>query len=279
MTIVSKKTVGLILVSAGMLVTSLAMAAGNVANTKHNFAIGGGSAMYQSTQISEVCIFCHTPHNAGRTRQLWNKVNNGASPTFATFRLYTSSGTLTTVTRNSKLTASSPSLLCLSCHDGKTAMNVLHSSSTGVSASGDGYPAGSKYISQSVSGFAAFPMASGPTYDFFTFSFTGPTVALGTTGGNTAGDNLTDDHPIGFSYSAVLSERAAAPGGLRTLANVNGPTYGNGSIRFFGGNNVVECSTCHDPHVDYSPAGNPLLKPFLVMDNTGSKLCLSCHDK
>lgn len=273
MTIVSKKSVGLALIATGVLVTSLAFAAGNVANTKHNFAVGGNSYVYASTSISQVCVFCHTPHNSGQTRLLWNKASNAAP----NFRLYTSSGTLTNVTRTqSSLGANSPSLLCLSCHDGKTAMNVLHTSGTGITAVAaglSGYPAGSRLESGSV----PLVMPSGPIYDFFSGT-NGPAMALGTTGGDTtAGENLTDDHPIGFSYSDVIAERAPAPGGLRTLANVNSQS-GN-SIRFFGTKNKVECSTCHDPHVDYSASGNPLLKPFLVMDNTGSKLCLSCHDK
>lgn len=276
MTIVSKKTVGLVLITAGVFVTSLAMAAGNVANTKHNFSIGGGTGVYQSTTISEVCIFCHTPHNAGQARLLWNKASNAAP----NFRMYTSSGTLTTVTRTqSAFDANSPSLLCLSCHDGKTAMNVLHTSGTGITAAAaglSGYPAGSRLES------GAVPLTMpGPAYDFFTGTFA-PSMNLGRAadGSNDLqGDNLTDDHPIGFSYSDVLAERPAASGGLRTMVNVNSAANANGSIRFFGTKNKVECSTCHDPHVDYSASGNPLLKPFLVMDNSGSKMCLSCHDK
>ena len=267
-----QKTVVLALIASGVLVSSLAIAAvSNVANTKHNFAIGGGTGQLQSTTISQVCIFCHTPHNAGQTRLLWNKANNTAT----NFRLYTSSGTLRNVTRTqSALSANSPSLLCLSCHDGKTAMNVLHSSSSGADASGAGYPAGSKFI-QTAAGFAPVVM-SGPIWNMGSGSFD-PSMNLGraSDGSNdTLGNNLTDDHPIGFNYQAVLDERSA---GLFTIAQVN--TKSSNSIRFFGSNNKVECSTCHDPHVDYSATGNPLLKPFLVMDNSGSKLCLSCHDK
>jgi predicted CXXCH cytochrome family protein len=40
---------------------------------------------------------------------------------------------------------------------------------------------------------------------------------------------------------------------------------------FFGGN--VECASCHDVH---DQAGTSFL---LVMDNAGSAMCLSCHDK
>jgi hypothetical protein len=48
-------------------------------------------------------------------------------------------------------------------------------------------------------------------------------------------------------------------------------------VRFFGATNFVECSTCHDPHVDYFTA--PDYTPFLITPNTGSNLCLACHIK
>jgi predicted CXXCH cytochrome family protein len=37
----------------------------------------------------------------------------------------------------------------------------------------------------------------------------------------------------------------------------------------------IECTTCHDPHV---PNNDPALPMFLVRSNTGSTICLACHD-
>jgi hypothetical protein len=100
---------------------------------------------------------------------------------------------------------------------------------------------------------------------------TAPSMNLGMTSGNaTAGDNLTDDHPIGFSYSDVYGERAA---GLIAKGSVDA------KIRFFGSNDRVECSTCHDPHIDASKPADVGQKYFLVKSNAGSALCLSCHNK
>jgi hypothetical protein len=274
MKLLSQKTVALASLATGVLVSSLAVAAvSNVANTKHNFAIGGNSQAYQSTQISEVCVFCHTPHNSGNTRLLWNKARNSAP----NFRLYTSSGTLRSVTKNqSSLTANSPSLLCLSCHDGKTAMNVLHNSPVpGPSATGAGYGANTVYVQTSTAFNPVVMPATGP-YDFFTGT-NGPSMSIGLAavqGDTTSGVNLTDDHPIGFSYSAAYAERAT---GLNPVATV--ATKSTNAVRFFGTTGKVECSSCHDPHVDYSASGNPALKPFLVMSNAQSALCLACHNK
>lgn len=270
MKVLPQKAVVLIAIATGVLAASLAMAGvGNVSNTKHNFKVGGVSQVYTAQDGSgadQVCIFCHTPHNAGSAQLLWNKANNSTP----SFRLYTSSKTLTAATRGSILLSDSPSLLCLGCHDGKTAMNILHSSSAGVLASGvpgaTGYPAGSKLIPSSNYGATPLVMPAGqwnPLLEAYD-----PSMNLGMSGGDTTGLNLTDDHPIGFNYAAA----AGADTGLHAIGVAS-----SGGVRFFGPNNKVECSTCHDPHVDTSVT--PDLKPFLVKSNVGSGLCLTCHNK
>ena len=37
----------------------------------------------------------------------------------------------------------------------------------------------------------------------------------------------------------------------------------------------VECASCHDPHVEETATR----KTFLRIANTGSALCLTCHNK
>jgi predicted CXXCH cytochrome family protein len=264
------KTSGLVLllvVAIAVAAASLAQAAtGNIRTSKHDFSSGtGGSPQWTpETSISEVCVFCHTPHNAGRTNALWNKAGLNSA---TNFRLYTSSKTLTSITKQSKLTADSPSLLCLSCHDGKTAMNVMHNSGTGASA-GPSYPAGAKFASGASGIYAHGEFDDG-------FGGTLPSINIGGIrlpdgtfpdgSAASAGDNLTDDHPIGFDYKLAAQEKGSS---LRPVGTVNN------KIRFFNGvsSYKVECSTCHDPHSTTSP-------PFLVMSNTGSALCLACHNK
>ena len=254
---------------------------GNIKNTVHNMSSIAppgflGTRHWYSGETDQICIFCHTPHNAQPAQPLWNKVN----PTQA-FKMYTSSATLTTVAKG--VTAPGPeSLLCLSCHDGRTAINILHNSSVGVDAGG-----GKKKVG----------MGGGPlyTYDDPTSpegigvpmnidNMTNPNdyrANLGKDASNRfAGNNLMDDHPISFSYTAAYDEKGSA-----ALNAINIPK-GQG-FRFFGSNNRMECSTCHDPHVDYgmdfdknpTGTGNTALRPFLVRDNNGSAMCLACHNK
>ncbi len=265
-----KKYVVFALIAAATLTATAAMAATGVANTKHNLAIGGPSNVFSAAPASgltQVCIFCHTPHNAGQNKLLWNKANNSN----INFRLYTSSATLTnTVKKFSSLPAGSPSLLCLGCHDGKTAMNILHNTTNGVdpvAAGAIGYPAGSRLIPKQ-NGQAVPVVMPDPVTDMFTGQ-TAPAMNIGGPNGS-AGDNLTDDHPIGFSYSNAYTDKGVGKG----LHDWNGM---DSKVRFFGASKRVECSTCHDPHID--PVAYPNQKPFLVKSNVGSALCLTCHDK
>jgi predicted CXXCH cytochrome family protein len=265
-----KNTVLLATVATVVLISSFALAAtSKVAGGKHDFSAAGQSSQYKAplgTLGDQVCIYCHTPHNAGQNRLLWNKAGNGNT----TFRLYTSSGTLSNATKASVLSANSPSLICLSCHDGKTAMNVLHTAGSGVTANGAASSAGgtlSGYPSGSMLAFGSTGIVmSTPTWMFGTYV---PAAGLG----GTSGVDLTDDHPIGFSYSAVLTEPTHAAG-LWSVLQVG--TNSAQRVKLFGSTNKVECSSCHDPHVDNTDGTQ---KPFLVMPNAGSALCLSCHNK
>lgn len=93
------------------------------------------------------------------------------------------------------------------------------------------------------------------------------TIGLYGTGVGNIGTDLSNDHPISFTYDAALC--IADPG-------LNDPTTTpvlNGTITtqmLFGGQ--LECASCHDVH-DNSYGY------FLRMDNTNSALCLTCHNK
>lgn len=69
------------------------------------------------TQTDEICIFCHTPHNAleNTAAPLWNH-----TVTTQTFDSY-ASDTLTAT----GLTPGAESKTCLSCHDGVTGVNAF----------------------------------------------------------------------------------------------------------------------------------------------------------
>jgi predicted CXXCH cytochrome family protein len=113
------------------------------------------------------------------------------------------------------------------------------------------------------------------------------TVAIDSFGANTGtnfmatdaagyvGQDLSDDHPIGFTYGTALS--TADPGLYDPTATDAGLTLKPGNINvamlFGAGDDQLECASCHDAH-DAAGVGS-----FLRKDNTNSDLCLTCHNK
>ncbi|MBI3996248.1 MAG: cytochrome c3 family protein [Candidatus Omnitrophica bacterium] len=86
-----------------------------IAGTKHNLSASGPGSVKAPGASDDVCIFCHTPHNANPSRALWNQALPGAA-----YTLYTSvtlKATLQQPTGSSRL--------CLSCHDGTLALGNL----------------------------------------------------------------------------------------------------------------------------------------------------------
>jgi predicted CXXCH cytochrome family protein len=79
-------------------------------------------------------------------------------------------------------------------------------------------------------------------------------------GANNLGTDLSADHPISFVYDAALAARDP---------QINTPSTLPKTVRL-DAQNRLQCIACHNPHDNQF--GN-----FLVMDNTGSALCLTCH--
>ena len=169
------------------------------------------------------------------------------------------------------VTASTEARVCIFCHTPHHATAVtplwsrktsnaiynLYGSSTLVAQPGQ--PTGSSRLCLSchdgtiangmLEGFTeAIPMSGGVT-----------TMPLGLTNLET---DLSDDHPISFAYTSTL---AAQRGEL------SDPLSLPAEIKLEEGE-MLQCTSCHNPHKN--PHGM-----FLVMDNTGSALCLSCHSK
>jgi predicted CXXCH cytochrome family protein len=86
-----------------------------ISGSKHDFSGKGWGT-------NEICIFCHTPHNAKTV----TGYNTGSAPlwnhmvTSATYTLYSSS-----TLKQTPLQPRGPSKLCLSCHDGTVAIDSL----------------------------------------------------------------------------------------------------------------------------------------------------------
>ena len=89
------------------------------------------------------------------------------------------------------------------------------------------------------------------------------------TGQTLIGTDLSDDHPLSFTYDAAL---ASADGGLHDPTTTNSGLGGTITQDMLIGNKV-QCASCHDVH-----NGSGINK-LLRKSNSGSDLCLTCHDK
>lgn len=87
-------------------------------------------------------------------------------------------------------------------------------------------------------------------------------------GAKSLGTNLSDDHPVSFTYDAAL---VTADGGLKAITSAGIGTGTIAGTMLTAGK--VQCSSCHDVH---NGAG---IAKLLVKSNAASALCLTCHNK
>lgn len=114
-----KNMVVLMAVLAGMGVACLAQA-GSIVGSKHDLSVTG-------LTDGQICIACHTPHNADTSTvdaPLWNH-----ALTTATYTLYDSP---TFTGKPSQTSPGGVSKLCLSCHDGTVALDAFGGITTGT---------------------------------------------------------------------------------------------------------------------------------------------------
>ncbi len=125
------------------------------------------------------------------------------------------------------------SRMCLSCHDGTIALNAFHNGG-------------------------------------------GPPIFIDEGARIGAGGDLSDDHPIGITAEYPIGGN----GGFNAATLSPAGFWGFGPGFFpevplfpFNGEEVVSCSTCHDPHA------NAGIDHLLRKSNADSDLCLTCHIK
>jgi cytochrome c553 len=262
----SKRWMGLglvVVLAIGLVVAApraYAKGAPNVKNTVHNLSKNNGSNQYR-TNSEEVCVFCHTPHGGTVGLPLWNREDPSSA-----WQFY-DSPTLTAAAKDPARPVNAESLMCLSCHDGSVATNrVINPPNELGGAQPVNFVSGSD---EPIQGWlpGSFSRTGGVTIE----------VMPGVYGSDDSTGNLTDDHPISFSYYDAQQDDAELHLSGDVLA------MGPEAPRFFGtvaaqpGGMMIECSTCHDPHVDYN--ADPDYSPFLIMPNANSALCLACHIK
>ncbi len=264
----------------------------SIVNTRHNLTQSYIANTSDRSQMSkarndygEVCAYCHTPHGANTTLKapLWNRTakNN-------TYTLY--SAPLTSGNKPTQPGVSS--LMCLSCHDGTTAVDSV----VNMPGSG-GYSA--LQISTDNNAFLNTWSGSGPAKNGAGTHFTlqqcnsschdanGPLIGIPDFTSFVIGTDLSNDHPVGVKLPDPGQFDFKMPNGTRgnlQFYDTNGDGFANpNEVRFYNTGNgfEVECASCHDPHgatITIVRSG-PLNPSFLRINNDGSALCLTCHVK
>ncbi|MBD3856589.1 MAG: hypothetical protein IFK92_08720, partial [Acidobacteria bacterium] len=59
-----------------LFVPAVASGQQSVVDTKHNLSVSGPGAIRAASE-TQVCIFCHTPHNSTTQAPLWNRTDPG----------------------------------------------------------------------------------------------------------------------------------------------------------------------------------------------------------
>jgi predicted CXXCH cytochrome family protein len=95
----------------------------------------------------------------------------------------------------------------------------------------------------------------------------GTTANMMPAGPGLLGTDLSDDHPVSFAYNTALINLR---GGV-TAGELADPATLPTTVKL-DSTGRMQCSTCHDPH-------DNTFGKFLVMSNTNSALCTTCHTK
>jgi len=235
----------------------------DVRNTKHNFSAsvvpalpGGDVRAVQADSESQICAFCHTPHAASSAPKapIWNRRLSGA-----TYTPYNS----TSMDARDIGQPNTKSKLCLSCHDGTLAIGTVNVLNRQVNPTID--VVGTR-------GDGTMPSGVGEQSGF--------TRRLGI--------DLTNDHPISFTYDTPQAMRDAELRDPNAEPHIGERTPGHRpDIPLEDGQ--MECVSCHDPHIRDTSGDNikflrvNRFQEAAPVEGTYSQandiICMACHEK
>ncbi|MCX7793703.1 MAG: cytochrome c3 family protein [Thermodesulfovibrionales bacterium] len=221
-----------LIIAIAMVLMAASVSFAIIAGSRHDLT---ATNFYTGAQVS-ACQFCHTPHLRN------NPVVNGAPlwnrnlPTI-TYQVYGGGQTLAGTTVGQPGTNSKT---CLSCHDGTIALGDIlvgtDSTIAGTTGGGTASTITNGYMNNAIN------------------PVTGRMPGLG------VGGDLRQEHPVGIQ---VIPGRAG-------LKSINAMQTAGARFYNVGGNWMMECATCHDPHE--TDTG---YQPFLRMSY--ASICTDCH--
>ncbi len=250
----------------------------SVVTSVHNLSVSGPGGIKASAE-TEVCIFCHTPHNSSPQKPLWNRQSPGLN-----YTLYNSS-----TIQSAPGQPDGSSILCLSCHDGTIALGSVLSRTEqiemtgGISVMPDGHSNLTTDLSDDhpVSFIYNVSLSSGDGELVDPTGLTGPVKLQGEKMQCTSCHN---PHDNSLPYFLVASRQYSdlclychQKSGWEAASHKVSPSTWNGT----GTNpwfhtpftSVAEnaCENCHNPH---TAEGNERLNNYINEENN----CFSCHN-
>ena len=251
-------------------------AANGIGFSRHNLGKYGGKGQRETT--FDICVYCHTPH---RPSDQGGPVWEAAGAASMSFTAY---GTSIKKSKVSTVGLGSPSLACLSCHDGTAAPDNIANSP----------------------GKKREPQKKTPQEWGFLLNETQMPSMVNTR--LLLGPLLTNDHPVNVPFrggrfgslrprSTIIS-RIDLVSGLRSttvrrisnLWSIKGFISDTATIGDLLRDGRIECSSCHDPHFN-NKSWTEVAKTFKNWDdmdglflrrvggNFSSGVCRTCHNK
>jgi len=224
---------------------------GSTPSHPHNFSDTATSAIHAPAGTeSRICVFCHTPHSSSADGPLWNRNRPTGPNGDGTFPLYGQLGDLWIddisglSEYNTTDYPNGASRLCLSCHDGVTAIGEVINPGSGSAPLG---------------GLGTIESISGP--------------------GDPAIIDLTTSHPVSFVYNETV--RASIEGNKQVGGSgIPVGSYTLPSAGILDGNQRMQCTACHDPHTDTRELNYdlPMWRKWSGIEaNDYDNTCLECH--
>lgn len=209
-----------------------------VKGTKHDLSITGTGTV-KAVSETQICVFCHTPHNANPSYPLWNHELSAVAtytPYFSdTLQSYDSPAGAPPVEGASKL--------CLSCHDGTVAISSVQS------------------------GFINIIMSPSPCLD----AGGRLTETADPSCSGYIGTDLSGGHPISIVFDEALMLKRNSDTEFCKL-NLPPNRLTEPDVRL-DRNSKVQCTACHNPHGSKAVTEWP---PFWQKADHDS-VCLVCH--
>jgi predicted CXXCH cytochrome family protein len=226
----------------------------SVVNSPHNLSVSGPGVVRASTE-EQVCIFCHTPHNAAPIQPLWNR-----NEPMSAYLVYSSNAL---DAEPGQPTGSSK--MCLSCHDGTIALGSVVSRDQEIRMAGGitTLPPGRSNLGTDLSDdhpisfrFDTSLVAKDP---HLVDPHLLPSELKLDPGRELQCTTCHEPHDNSFGHFLVMpNDTSALCRACHQISTTTVPTH-------------EDCRSCHQTHT--APSG-----PYLLTEETISDSCLSCHD-